>query len=138
VRKRIASRGEKEAWTQLRTLREEGFAFRREHKLGRYWADFVCLRKKLIVEVDGPLHERAEAQAHDAGRDRWLCAEGFVVMRFKEAEILSSAYWLGEVRAVLQSRPDFDYRQRRSLHPNRISPHPLTPSPSRGGESERP
>ncbi|MBL8537394.1 MAG: DUF559 domain-containing protein [Hyphomonadaceae bacterium] len=126
MRKRVASRGEKEAWMQLRALREEGFAFRREHKLGRYWADFVCLRRKLVVEVDGPLHESVEAQTHDSKRDTFLSAEGFVILRFKEAQILSSAYWLGEVRAALQQRPDFEYRSRES-------PHPLAPSPSRGG-----
>ena len=130
MRKRTPSRGEKEAWKQLRALREEGFAFRREHKLGRDWADFVCLRKRLIVEVDGPLHEREEAQAHDATRDAWLSAEGFVVLRLKEAEILSSAYWLGQVRDALLQQPDSPYRQK-------ASPHPLTPSPSReGGKSE--
>jgi 5-methyltetrahydrofolate--homocysteine methyltransferase len=123
VRKHIALRGEKEAWRQLRLLRVEGFAFRREHKLGRYWADFVCLRKRLIVEVDGPLHDSREAQAHDAKRDDWLRAERFVVLRFTEAEILSSSYWLGEVRDVLSRQTDSPYRHKKSRHP--LPPPPL-------------
>ncbi len=127
MRKHIASRGEKEAWKQLRALRIEGFAFRREHKLGRYWADFVCLRRKLIIEIDGPLHERDEAQAHDKKRDAWLTAEGFSVLRFKEAEVLCSAYWLGQVREVLHRRQESEYRQRKS-------PHPLPPPPLGEGD----
>lgn len=117
----VPSRGELEAWRQLRALRAEGFAFRREHQLGRYWADFVCLRRKLIVEVDGPLHENAEAREHDAKRDAWLVSEGFLVLRFKDSEILSSANWLGRVREALQERDEFSYRRR--------SPHPLPPPP---------
>jgi very-short-patch-repair endonuclease len=127
VRKHIASRGEKEAWKQLRALREEGFAFRREHKLGYYWADFVCLRRKVVVEVDGPLHESREAQAHDAKRDDWMRAEGFVVLRFTEAEILSSSYWLGGVHDVLSRQADPPYRHKKS-------PHPLPPPPLGEGE----
>lgn len=121
MRKRTPSRGEREAWKQLRLLRAEGYAFRREHKLGRYWADFVCLRKSLIVEIDGPLHESEEARAHDASRDAWLRSEGFLVLRFKDTYILSSADWLGEVRETLQQRPEAPYRPR--------SPHPLPPPP---------
>lgn len=106
------SKGEIEAWKQVRALRAEGFAFRREHQLGRYWADFACLRRKLIVEVDGPLHESTEAKAHDAKRDAWLISEGFIVLRFKDSEILSSANWLGRVREALHERPDLSYRKR--------------------------
>jgi 5-methyltetrahydrofolate--homocysteine methyltransferase len=127
MRKRIPSRGEIEAWKQLRSLRAEGYAFRREHKLGAYWADFVCLRKKLIVEIDGPLHDSEHARAHDAERDFWLNKEGFQILRFKESIVLSSAYWLGDVREALQRRPEFTYRQR--------SPHPLPPPPLGEGET---
>lgn len=112
MRKHEPWRGEVEAWKQLRTLRADGFAFRREHRIGRYWADFICLRRRLIVEVDGPLHESEQARTHDAKRDAWLTSEGYVVLRFKEAEILSSAYWLGKVRNTLISRPETGYRKR--------------------------
>jgi len=108
----IPSKGEIEAWKQLRALRAEGFAFRREHQLGRYWPDFVCLRRKLIVEIDGPLHESTEAKAHDAKRDAWLISEGFLVLRFKDREILSSANWLGRVREALQQRSEHNFTRR--------------------------
>lgn len=123
------SKGEIEAWKQLRALRAEGFAFRREHQLGRYWADFICLRRKLVVEVDGPLHESAEAQAHDAKRDAWLADEGFLVIRFRDSEILSSMNWLGQVREVLKARAEYGYRRR--------SPHPLPPPPVGEGDQSQ-
>ncbi len=125
------SNGEIEAWKQLRALRAEGFAFRREHQLGRYWPDFVCLRRKLIVEVDGPLHESEQAREHDRERDAWLSSEGYIVLRFKEAEILSSAYWLGKVRSMLLSQPESEYRKRES-------PLPLPPPPLGEGEQSEP
>jgi 5-methyltetrahydrofolate--homocysteine methyltransferase len=127
MRKRTPSRGEIEAWKQLRALRAEGYAFRREHKLGKYWADFVCLRKKLIVEVDGPLHDTDQARSHDAKRDSWMNAEGFLVIRLKENVILSGANWIGAVRETLRQRPDVEYRQR--------PPHPLPPPPLGEGDS---
>src|SRR5665213_231416 len=46
----------------------------RQVPIGRYVADFVCLRHRLIVEADGPFHENS---AHDVERDAWLRAEGF-------------------------------------------------------------
>jgi len=131
VRKREPSRGEIEAWKQLRALRAEGFAFRREQRLGRYWADFVCLRRRVIVEVDGPLHDTEKAREHDTKRDAWLSNEGFIVLRFKDAEILSSAYWLGKVRQALLSKPEREYRKR-------ASPHPLPPPPLGEGEQSEP
>lgn len=104
------SRGEIAAWKQLRLLREEGFALRREAKLGKYWADFVCLRRRLIVEIDGAVHDLPGRADHDAKRDAWLAAESFKVMRFREAVILSSANWLNDVRVALQAQPEAPYR----------------------------
>lgn len=110
MRKREPSRGEVAAWKQLRSLRAEGFALRREHQVGRYWADFVCLRRRLIVEVDGAVHDLEGRRERDAKRDAWLAAEGFKVMRFPEAVVLSSANWLDDVRVALRAQPDAPYR----------------------------
>ncbi|MGH6949337.1 MAG: endonuclease domain-containing protein [Vitreimonas sp.] len=102
------------AWKQLRLLRAEGYAFRREQKIGSYWADFVCLRRRLIVEVDGGVHDLEGRREHDARRDAGLVADGFKVMRFSEAVILSSANWLQEVRAALHEQPEAPYRWKTS------------------------
>lgn len=110
--KRAPTRGEAAAWAQLRLLRNEGFPFRREHKVGAYRADFVCLRRRVIVEVDGAVHEFAGRPEHDARRDAWLKAEGYKVLRFRDAEILSEANWLHMVRQALLAQEEAPYRRR--------------------------
>ena len=76
---------EKRLWKILRDRRLEGLKFRRQVVLGRYVADFVCFRHRLIVEADGPLHD--ERVDHDTARDAWLTAEGFFVLRFTNQQI---------------------------------------------------
>lgn len=72
-------------WKLLRDRRLDGLKFRRQLPIGRYVADFVCLRHRLIIEADGPHHEaRAEG---DAVRDAWLRAQGFRLLRFSNRAI---------------------------------------------------
>jgi len=71
--------GERLLWQRLRG-EQLGFKFRRQHPLGSYVADFVCLAPRLIVEVDGSQH--ADQQAYDARRDDFFKNAGFDVMRF--------------------------------------------------------
>ena len=73
---------ERALWKILRDRRLGGLKFRRQVPIGRYVADFVCLRHRLIVEADGPLHE----PEHDAIRDAWLRGQGFRVLRFTNQE----------------------------------------------------
>jgi very-short-patch-repair endonuclease len=69
-------------WTRLRSLRAEGFHFRRQAPFKGYFLDFVCFSRRLVVELDGA-HHGSDVQAdHDWLRDRILAREGFEVMRF--------------------------------------------------------
>jgi len=70
---------ERRLWALLRDRRLDGLKFRRQVVLGRYIADFVCLRHRLIVEADGPQHDD---RIEDAERDGWLREQGFRVLRF--------------------------------------------------------
>ena len=75
-------------WIQLRHLRTDGFHFRRQTPLLGYYPDFVCLRHKLIVELDGSHHGDDPDQAtHDERRDQRLSAVGFRVIRFQNGEV---------------------------------------------------
>jgi very-short-patch-repair endonuclease len=78
--RRRATASERDFWKLLRHRRLEGLKFRRQVPIGRYILDFVCLRHRLVVELDGPFHD----PAHDAERDAWLEAEGFRILRFAE------------------------------------------------------
>ena len=75
--RRAPSSTERSLWRLLRDRRLEHLKFRRQVPIGRYVADFVCLRHRLIVEADGPLHN----ERHDAERDAWLQSQGFRVLR---------------------------------------------------------
>jgi len=77
---------ERKLWAHLRLRQIGGYKFRRQHPLGPYIVDFVCIEKKLIVEVDGGQHD--EKRSHDAIRDRWLEEKGFKVIRFWNNEVL--------------------------------------------------
>ena len=59
-------------WEALRR-RQLGARFRRQHPLGgRYVVDFYCVAHKLVVEVDGAVHDSPEAAERDAARQAWL------------------------------------------------------------------
>ena len=76
---------ERRLWRLLRDRRLEALKFRRQVVIGRYIADFVCLRHRLIVEADGPSHE--DRASHDAERDAWFTDENFLVLRFSNGQI---------------------------------------------------
>jgi very-short-patch-repair endonuclease len=59
-----------------------GAKFRRLVSIGPTLADFVCIDSRLIVELDGATHERYGRQIYDAGRDGWLHAQGWRILRF--------------------------------------------------------
>ena len=69
-------------WWRLRA-RRLGVKFRRQHPIGPYIVDFACCRAKLVVEIDGDMHEKA----YDIRRDRWLESLGWRVMRLVLQEI---------------------------------------------------
>ena len=74
-------------WVHLRSWRERGFHFRRQSPRDAYIVDFVCLKHRLIVEVDGGQHNFAAHARHDAGRDNHFTSQGFRVLRFWNNEI---------------------------------------------------
>ena len=70
-------------WKLLRDRRLEGLKFRRQVPIGPYVADFVCFKRRLIVEADGPFHD----PERDAVRDAWLRGQSFRVLRFSNHQI---------------------------------------------------
>jgi len=71
-------------WRALRGHRFDGHKFRRQTPIGPYFADFVCLAKKVVVEADGRTHETEDAAIRDAARDAWFKREGYRVLRFPD------------------------------------------------------
>ena len=87
LRKRSTD-AEKLLWSDLRAGRCEGMKFRRQHPVGQYIVDFVCLERKLIIELDGGQHALPDEARKDRQRDAWLEKEGYTVVRFWDNEVL--------------------------------------------------
>jgi very-short-patch-repair endonuclease len=83
-------------WQQLSGSRA-GAPFRRQVVIGGYIVDFLAPKQKLVVEVDGPYHER-RARA-DARRDRKLARLGYRVLRIPAALVQQR---LGEAVALVR------------------------------------
>ena len=74
-------------WHLLRGRQLDGYKFRRQHIIGSYIADFVCLNKRLIIEVDGLIHQIPQNKISDEERTFELSKLGFNVIRFTNEEI---------------------------------------------------
>ena len=75
------SEAERKLWQRLRRGAIGGYRFRRQHPIGPYIADFICLERRLVVEVDGGQHAEPDRIAHDRERTLWLEARGYHVVR---------------------------------------------------------
>jgi len=87
---------EKALWRVLRSRQVSGLKFRRQHPFGDYILDFVCLEKKVVVEVDGGQH--GERTKHDEIRTQNLLTTGFRVLRFWNNEVLQE---IGSVKEAI-------------------------------------
>ncbi len=85
---------EQKLWSALRRQQIDGNRFRRQHPIGGFVVDFVCLAEKLIIEVDGGQH--AQNVEADSERTAWLEARGYRVLRFWNNDVL------GNIDGVLQ------------------------------------
>ncbi|MBI3500841.1 MAG: DUF559 domain-containing protein [Bacteroidetes bacterium] len=75
---------------QLVREKNTGYKFRRQHIIGEYIADFVCLQQKLIVEIDGLIHALPEHKRNDEQRTQYLNTMGFHVLRFTNNEVIGN------------------------------------------------
>ncbi len=83
-----ATEGEKRLWYKLRDRQLNNFKFKRQHPVSSYILDFVCLEKKLVVEVDGETH--ANDQHYDTERTKYLEQRGYRIIRFSNNEVLNN------------------------------------------------
>jgi very-short-patch-repair endonuclease len=76
-------------WRQLRRLEMDGTHFRRQVVIGPYVADFACLARRVIIEVDGSQHGNDENIQRDEARTRWLNSEDYRVLRFWNNDVMT-------------------------------------------------
>lgn len=85
----IPTEAEKVLWEALSGKKLEGYKFRRQHILGNYIADFICLKENIIIEVDGLIHQLPDNIASDIERTKWLEEQGYRVIRFTNDEVIN-------------------------------------------------
>jgi len=73
-------------WQYLKT-KPLGFKFRRQHAYGIYILDFYCHAVKLVIEVDGSIHNKEEIKSNDEIRQKYLENDRLFVLRFSNDEI---------------------------------------------------
>jgi very-short-patch-repair endonuclease len=119
LRKRMTE-AEQLLWVNLRNRGLGSFKFRRQHPVGPFIVDFICLEKNVVIEVDGGQHD--ENKELDVQRSAYLNKMGYRVFRFWNNEVMQ------ETEAVL----DAIFAILANGKQNSPSPQPSPPSGERG------
>jgi very-short-patch-repair endonuclease len=107
-----ATPAEHKLWQYL-SKSELGVKFSRQMPIGPYFGDFVSRSHKLVIELDGFSHDSQISQ--DAGRTRYVEAQGFRVLRFTNDDVLNNVE--GVVIAIQQALGSID---RPTPNPSRL------------------
>lgn len=108
MRHEKATTAEKALWDLLSGKQLDGNKFRRQHIIGNFIVDFLHLKKRLIIEVDGAIHDTEEAYERDQLRTAILTQKGFKLIRFRNEEVLGQPEEvLKKISYELNTRPSF-------------------------------
>jgi very-short-patch-repair endonuclease len=99
-----ATEAERKLWHHLKARKLMGTRFNRQFPVGQYIGDFVSRSRRLIIEIDGGHHGRAEERIHDERRTAFLRAQGYQVIRFWNSEVLDNVE--GVLRRIEQALED--------------------------------
>ena len=78
---------EAKLWSYLRSNKLQGVSFRRQHAIGNYIPDFVSIKRKIIIELDGSQH--LEQVDYDIERTRYFESSGYKVIRFWNNQVIN-------------------------------------------------
>jgi very-short-patch-repair endonuclease len=81
---------EKIMWSALKNRKFEGLKFRRQHPINRFVVDFYCHQYRLVIELDGSVHENEEVKERDFKRENELKSYGLNMLRFTNKELLAN------------------------------------------------
>lgn len=79
---------EKKLWQKLRSFKLDKLKFRRQHSIYKFVVDFYCKEIKLIIEVDGEIHDYQKK--YDLIRQEFLEELGYKVLRLKNEEVINN------------------------------------------------
>ena len=93
-------------WNLLKAKQLLGYKFRRQHIMGNYIADLVCLDKRVVVEIDGLIHQLPENLESDELRTKWLNEKGFKVLRVTNEQVVNKTEeTLDLISSTLNNQP---------------------------------
>jgi very-short-patch-repair endonuclease len=123
--KEKATNAEVALWSHLRD-EQTGYKFRRQHIIDKYIVDFVCLEKRLVIEVDGAYHSEIGQIEYDEDRTARLNELGFEVIRFTNEEVITDIEeCINKIKSVIISTPS---------PMERVGVRPSSSSPTGGGQ----
>lgn len=100
--RREQTKAEELLWNKLRDRRLKGEKFKRQHSMDHYITDFYCYARRLIVEVDGIIHNELDQKEYDKVREEKLKNDGFTVIRFNNEDVFNRLEEvLGEIEKFL-------------------------------------
>jgi len=105
LRKQLTS-AEKLFWKIVRNRNLSGLKFRRQHPIGPFIADFYCHALKLVVEIDGDIHDLEDVRQYDTQRKNYLKELGIKVLRFKNEDVFANAHLIEVAISDLMVYPD--------------------------------
>ncbi|ETD18328.1 MULTISPECIES: guanylate kinase [Prevotellaceae] len=115
--RRYSTQAESILWQCLRG-KALGYRFRRQHLIGEYIPDFVCLSKKLVVEIDGRYHFIGTQPLRDEERTHYLETQGFRVIRFTNEEVVANIdYVLSKIRETMNEEYPIYGNKKEALTP---------------------
>ncbi len=85
--RKTETKAERLLWEELKNRKCGGLKFRRQHPLLKFVVDFYCHEKRLVVEVDGSVHDDSNVKERDENRTYEIEQAGLTVIRFRNDEI---------------------------------------------------
>ena len=86
--RREATPAEKRFWKVLRKI--EGCHFRKQKSVGPYVFDFAELGRRLLIELDGGIHDLPDVQERDSIKDAWARSQGFHILRIPNTYVFGT------------------------------------------------
>jgi very-short-patch-repair endonuclease len=103
------TQAEKILWTRLRNRQVDDLKFRRQHPIGYFVPDFYCHEIKLIIELEGKIHDKKEQKEYDKLRKEFIDVWGYSIIEFKNEQIYNN------IEKVLQTIIEISKKLKLSL-----------------------
>ena len=85
-----STEAEEKLWAELRNKKLNGLKFRRQHPIDKFIVDFYCHEKKLVIELDGNIHDEKVNKEYDNARTAMLAGLDVIVLRFGNEEVINN------------------------------------------------